>query len=145
MKLTGLDKGERLTKDKAKHILFKSMFKMEELAIGKAPFDTGHLRQNITLFPQILAEKYVLTSGAEYSEDLEFGNSPRVVKFDDILEWIKRKGIRNDDSSAWAFAAYVKKKIKEEGVNAQPFFRVALSETKEIWYPQFAKEEFLLD
>ena len=45
--LKGLDKGRRLTIDKIKKILMKSMFKMEELAIDKAPFDTGFLRQNI--------------------------------------------------------------------------------------------------
>ena len=67
IELKGMDNGENLTNDKLKKVLMKSMFKMEELAIDSAPFDQGLLRAGITLFPQILANKYVLVSNAPYS------------------------------------------------------------------------------
>ena len=51
MKLDGLDKGKKLTNDKLRKVLMKSMFKMEELAINNAPHDQGELRQKITLYP----------------------------------------------------------------------------------------------
>jgi len=47
IELKGLDKGKRDTIDKSKRVLMKCMFKMEELAIDYAPFDTGYLRNNI--------------------------------------------------------------------------------------------------
>ena len=140
--LKGLDKGRRLTIDKIKKILMKSMFKMEELAIDKAPFDTGFLRQNITLFPQILAAKYHLVSTAPYSADLEYGNTPRNVKHSDIAKWIERKGIRTTAGGVAAFTNYVVNKIKREGVNAQPFMRPALHDVNSFWIEEVAKQEF---
>jgi len=127
---------------KNKRVLMKCMFKMEELAIGRAPFDTGFLRQRITLFPQILASQYILRSAAGYSADLEYGNSPRMVKFSDIMDWVERKGIRTSADNQYAFAAYVTKKIRTEGVNPHPYMRPSLHEVKEIWMPVFAKEEW---
>lgn len=141
VKLKDFDKFKKLSKEKTQRVLMKSMFKMEELAISKAPVDTGYLKQNISLFPQLLSKKYVLISKAGYSEDLEFGNNPKYVKFGVLLDWVKRKGIRLNDENAAAFATYVQKKIKKEGVNPQPFLRPSLYEVKEKWFPQYAKEE----
>ena len=139
--LKGIDKGKRLTIDMARRVLFKSMFKMEELAIQKAPFDRGFLRQNITLFPEILADKYVLSSNAPYSADLEYGNNPRDVKLKPLIEWIERKGIRSG-KNAIGFAKYVQNKIKTEGVNAQPFMRPAFYEVVNFWQDIYKEEEF---
>lgn len=141
IKLNGMDKAKELSKEKLRRVLMKSMFKMEELAIRRAPFDKGGLRERITLLPEILSNNYVLTSAASYSADLEYGNNPRMVKLGVILEWIERKGIRTTEEDQYAFAKYVVEKIKKEGVNAQPFMRPSLIEVKEIWLPQFAKEE----
>jgi len=141
IELKGLDKGKRATIDKSKRVLMKCMFKMEELAIDYAPFDTGYLRNNITLFPEILASEYVLTSKAPYSADLEFGNTPRDVSFSDIEEWAKRKGIISGKKGG-AFVKYVVEKIKTKGVNARPFLRPSLQQTRDFWLPQFKKEVF---
>ena len=141
LNLKGLEKGQKLTIDNAKKVLMKSMFKMEELAIEKAPFDRGYLRENITVFPEVLADKYVLTSKAGYSEDLEYGNTPRDVKIDVLEAWVERKGIRTGEN-VFAFAKYVQEKIKMKGVNAQPFMRPALYEVENFWLPQFKTTEF---
>lgn len=139
--LKGKEAIRQEAQNQCRRVLMKSMFKMEELAIIRAPADRGFLRENITLFPQILANKYYLRSLAKYSEDLEYGNTPRLVKFDVLLAWAKRKKIRGNDESAAAFAAYVQKKIKKFGVNKSPFMRPALTEVENIWLPIFAKEE----
>ena len=138
--LKGLDKGERVTKEKAQRILQRTMFKIEEIAVDKAPYDRGYLRENITIFPEILANKYVITSKAPYSADLEFGNTPRDVEFKDIEEWAIRKGIVPESNSE-AFVKYVVAKIRTEGVNAQPFMRPAAEEGMKLWFPQFRNEE----
>lgn len=139
--LKNFEKGSKIVKDKAKKVLKRSMFKMEELAIQKAPFDKGALRLGITLIPQILSDKYVLHSKAGYSEDLEYGNTPREVKFDVLADWAERKGIVSG-KDVIPFALYVQKKIRTEGVNAQPFMRPSLHEVRTFWYPKFLKEEF---
>ena len=128
--------------DKYKKVLMKSMFKMEELAQNKAPFDRGFLRANITLFPQILAGKYVLISKAPYSADLEYGNTPKKVLFEDIEEWVRRKGIRTTEDNIYVFTKYVVEKIRREGVNQNPFMRPALHEVETFWLPQYFNEEF---
>jgi hypothetical protein len=142
VKVAGLDNGEKETVDRLRRVLMKSMFKMEELAIDKAPFDRGNLRLQIKVLPEILADKYVLTSGADYSEDLEFGNTPRDVKWEDIESWVRRKGIKSTESDIYTFTKYVVEKIRTEGVNAQPFMRPSFHEVNTFWFPQFRKEEF---
>lgn len=139
--MKGIEKGRKLTIDKSKRVLMKSMFKMEELAIRRAPFDKGFLRQNITLFPQILSNRYVLRSMAPYSADLEFGNTPRDVRFEDIEAWVIRKGIRTGKNVV-PFALYVQNKIKTKGVNAQPFMRPSFWEIVNFWQDTYKKEEF---
>lgn len=135
-----IEKAKKEVPDKCRKALLKAMFKMEELALQKAPFDRGLLKERITLFPQVLADKYVLKSSAPYSADLEFGNRPHYVPFKPLLEWVQRKGIRNTEGGQIAFAKYVQEKIKKEGVNAQPFFRPALYEVKTHWLPQYLSE-----
>jgi len=141
LNLKGLEKGKELTKDKAKRVLMKSMFKMEELAIKNAPVDRGQLRERINLFPQILSDKYVLKSEAPYSADLEYGNSPRQVKWEDIEKWVKRKGIANTEDKVFLFTRYTVEKIRKEGVNPQPFMRPALNHVQNFWIGVFKKEE----
>lgn len=137
-----LEKAKKETQDRYRKVLMKAMFKMESIAIRKAPVDRGLLKEQITVFPEILADRYVLKSGAPYSADLEYGNRPHYVPFKPILDWVKRKNIRYQESGQIAFAKYVQEKIKKEGVNAQPFFRPALIEVKTFWLPQFMAEAF---
>lgn len=134
--LKGLDKGEKVTKDKSKRVLMKAMFKMEEIAIQNAPVDRGFLKQNITLFPQILAEKYVLTSRAPYSAAMEYGTKPFYAPIDPLEGWAKR--VLGDESAAYAIRA----KIAKVGIRAQPFMRPALHQVQNFWLDQYKKEEF---
>ena len=141
VKISGLEEGQKITKEKAEKILMLCMMKMEELAIKNAPVDQGFLRLNISLFPQLLSNKYVLTSNADYSADLEYGNTPKNVNLGDILAWVERKGIASGDGAenvAW----YVAKKIREEGIKAHPYMRPALNEVLNFWYDFYSKQVF---
>ncbi len=137
----GFEKGKKKVLNKYQKILRRSMLTMEEIALRKAPFFQGKLREGISLFPQILADKYFLVSSAKYSADLEFGNTPRNVPLAPLIKWVKLKGIRTDER-IFPFALAVQEKIKKEGVNPHPFMRPALHEVKEIWLIDYAKEEF---
>jgi len=75
------------------------------------------------------------------NSDLEFGNTPRDVSFSDIEEWASRKGIISGKKGG-AFVKYVVEKIKTKGVNARPFLRPSLQQTRDFWLPQFKKEVF---
>ena len=134
--LKGIDKGKKLTINKGKKVLLKSMFKMEELAISYAPVDRGFLRANISVFPQILANKYTLTSKASYSEDMEYGSAPKFVPIDDLVAW----AIRKTGDGSLGFAA--QKTISERGVRAHPFMRPAKAQVENFWLPLYWEEEF---
>ena len=126
-----------------KQVLWRSMTKMEELAKNKAPVDTGMLKNRIHLTPlQFGATTYTLSDGVVYGIDLEYGNRPHNVPMGPLIEWVKRKGIRNSEGGQIAFAKYVQKKIRTKGVNAQPFFRVALHEVEQKWLSIIKKDVF---
>jgi len=131
----GLDASEDITLDTLRRVLMKSMFKMEELAIQKAPFDLGELRQKITVFPRILNNEYVLTSTAKHSRVMEYGSRPFYAPIKPLKEWAARK--LGDENIAYAIRA----KIARVGVTAHPFFRPAFFEVKHIWLPQIAALE----
>lgn len=135
------EKGKEDTVNKMRLVLQKSMFKMEELAIDYAPHDQGGLRENITLFPQILSNQYILTSNMPYSEALEFGNTPAQVDIEDIEAWAKRKDIVSGDD-VYPFAKSVAEKIRTKGVNKQSFLRPALQQVRDFHLPLFKKEVF---
>jgi len=136
LNLKGLEKGQKLTIDKAKRVLMKSMFKMEELAIQNCPTDRGYMRQNITVFPKILSDKYVLTSKAEYSEAIEYGTKPFYAPIEPLKGWARR--VLGDEGAAYA----VRAKIAKFGITAQPFMRPAFFEVENFWLPQFKNAEF---
>lgn len=136
VKATGFEEGRAETYEKFKRILQRSMFKMEEITIKKAPHDRGGLRQQISVTPEILADKYVLSSKAAQSEALEYGSRPFYAPIKPLIGWAKRKG--GDEGMAYA----VRAKIAKEGITAQPFMRPAFYEVKTFWLDQFAKDEF---
>ena len=137
IQMEGLQITQRHTIDKQKKVLWLSMHKMEELAKRFAPVDRGHLRRNINLHPITEgAKEYILSAAVAYAEDLEYGNTPRNVPLLPLIEWVERKGIRTGEN-VYAFAKSVQKKIKREGVNAQPFFRPANLEVNTIWLPMY--------
>lgn len=123
-------------KDHYKRILMKSMFKMEELAVDYAPFDQGYLRENITVFPQILSSNYVLNSNASYSAAMEYGSRPFYAPIKPLKEWARRK--IGDENIGYAVQA----KIAKSGIRAQPYMRPSLSIVKTYWMPLYMKEEF---
>ena len=136
LNLKGLEKGKELTKDKAKRVLMKSMFKMEELAVNKAPVHTGFLRQNINLFPQILNANYELKSNALYSEAMEYGTRPFYAPIAPLKEWARLK--LGDESIGYA----VQKKIAKTGIKSQPFMRPSFWEVRSFWVKRYIKDEF---
>lgn len=136
IKASGFEKGQEDTKKRYQRILMKSMFKMEEIAIFNAPIDRGSLRQEISLFPQILADKYILESRAPYSAAMEYGTRPFYAPIKPLAEWAKRK--LGDPDLGYAVQA----KIAKFGITAQPFMRPALYEVKSYWLPAYGNEEF---
>ena len=136
VKLKNIDKEEALIKEKARKVLMKSMFKMEELAVSFAPVDRGFLRQNIKVTPQILSDRYILTSAASYSASVEFGTRPFYAPIDPLKSWSRRN--LGDEKVGYAIRA----KIAREGIKAQPFMRPAFWEVKDFWLPQFWNLEF---
>ena len=138
-----LENSKKAVNKGMKEVLWRAMVKMEELAKNRAPVDTGMLKNRIHLTPlQFGAKEYTLSDGVSYGIDLEYGNRPHYVPMKPLIEWVKRKGIVNDEAGQIAFAKYVQKKIKEKGVNAQPFFRVALHEVEQKWLPLIRKDVF---
>ena len=122
--------------DKYKKVLMKAMFKMEELAIHKAPFDRGTLKGRITLFPQILSNKYILKSESPNSAVMEYGSRPFYADIKPLKAWAKRKF--GDEDMAYT----VQDKIAEEGITAQPYMRPALVKVKTYWLPEYMKSAF---
>jgi len=136
VKVSGTEKGKKKTIDKSKLALMKCMFKMEELAIDYAPFDTGYLKARITLFPQILSGHYVLTSHASYSAAMEWGTRPFYAPIQPLKEWARRQ--LGDEKLGYAVQA----KIAKFGVRAHPFMRVSLNLVRSFYLPIYMKEVF---
>ena len=136
VELKGFEKGKQLTRDAYRRILMKSMFKMEELAIDKAPVDTSGLRQKISVLPEVLNDEYVLTSAASYSEAMEFGTRPFFAPIAPLKEWAARK--IGDENVAYA----VRAKIAKYGITAQPFMRPSKIEVEQFWLFNYARDEF---
>ena len=127
---------EKNLSEKFKRVLMKSMFKMEELAVGYAPVDTNDLWQHITVFPEILANEYVLKSSMPYSEAMEYGSKPFYAPIEPLKDWARRK--LGDEGAAYAVRASIAKK----GIRAHPFMRPAFYEVVNFWVDQFKNEEF---
>lgn len=128
--------GQTKIENKLKKVLMKSMFKMEELAIDGAPFDRGGLREKISLFPQILAHRYILESRAPYSAVMEYGSRPFYAPIEPLKDWARRK--LGDESAAYA----VRAKIAKEGITASPFMRPAFYSVRDYYLRQYMKEIF---
>lgn len=126
---------KELSDEKLKKVLMKSMFKMEEVAINAAPSNDGELRNKITLFPQILSDRYVLTSNAPYSAAMEYGTRPFYAPIAPLKKWAVKK--LGDEDAAYA----VRAKIAKFGVKAHPFMRPSLFQVKSYWIFVFANQE----
>jgi len=122
--------------DKLRNTLMKCMFKMQELAVDYAPVDSSDLWKNISLFPEILASKYVLTSKMPYSEAIEYGTRPFYAPIEPLKEWAGRK--LGDENAGYA----VRNKIAKVGIKAQPFMRPAYYEVLWFWFGYFKEQEF---
>ena len=119
-------------KSVAKRVLYRAMVKMESLAIEKVPVDTGLLKTSINLFPKSEGHTwYELSDGVDYGIHVEYGTRPHWAPIQPLKEWSKR--VLGDESAGYA----VQHKIAVKGVEAQPFFRPAFDEVKEIWLNTF--------
>ena len=136
IQIKGLEKGKKLTLEGLRRVLQKSMFKMEELAINNAPVDQNEIRQGISVFPEILSNKYVLKSTAGHSAAMEYGTRPFYAPIDPLKSWAARK--LGDENLAYP----VRAKIAKLGITAQPFMRPALSQVKNYWFDVFLEQEF---
>lgn len=136
VKTTGFDKGSEEAIKRARKVLMMSMFKMEELCIRNAPFDRGDLRQKITIFPEVLANHYIITSHAPQSAALEYGTRPFYAPIKPLQDWAGRK--LGDPAIGWAIRA----KIAKEGITAHPYMRPAFYEVVNYWYPIYKKQVF---
>ena len=122
--------------EKAKQVLFDSMMKMRELAVMNCPADVGRLKGSINLFPSVKGSKsYKLADGVEYGIDVEFGTKPHYINPEHLKGWARR--VLGDEGAAYPVA----KKIALIGTEAQPFFRPALDQVKNIWVERFWNKE----
>jgi len=118
--------------EKAKMVLFDCFVKMQELAVMNAPVDVGTLKNSIKIFPSTPGYKtYVLADGVDYGIHVEFGTRPHYVSAKHLKGWARR--VLGDEGAAYPVA----KKIALLGVEAQPFFRPALDQVKNIWIKRF--------
>ena len=125
----------RTYKQRMQRALRRSMMKMQALAVRRAPFHIGHLRQRIDLFPQLLADEYYLVSRAPYSAAMEYGTRPFFAPIAPLKEWARLKfGDESIGGAVWA-------KIAREGITPHPFMRPALYEVRQFWRPKYIKEE----
>lgn len=123
---------EKLLKEKVSIALFKSMLKMQQIAVHKAPSDTGQLRRSINISPlQPGKLSYTLNDGVSYGAYVEYGTGPHNAPVDALKGWSKR--VLGNDALAWAIQA----KIAREGTEEQPFFRPALDEVRTIWFKRY--------
>ena len=120
-----------------KKVLFKSMLKMQELAIINCPVDTGRLKNSIILRPTSPGYgNYKLSDGVDYGIDVEFGTSPHYTSAKNLKGWARR--VLKNESAAYA----VTKSIAKRGTEAQPFFRPAMDQVKKIWVKRYMAQEF---
>jgi hypothetical protein len=132
---TKLDK--KMTVKQMQAVLFKSMLKMHELATINCPVDTGRLRNSIILDPASPGyTNYILSDGVEYGIDVEYGTKPHYLTSENLKGWARR--VLGDENIASAVAW----KIAHKGTEAQPFFRPALDQVKQVWVFRFANQEF---
>lgn len=132
----GFRNGRKDVIERSKRVLMKSMFKMQELAIERAPTDQGELRNKIRVNPQLLAERYELTSGAKHSAALELGSRPFWAPIQPLKDWSRRT--LGDEGAAYA----VQKSIAKNGIRAQPFMRPAYDEVNLLWIDYYKNQEF---
>jgi len=121
---------KNLTIDKLKEVLFKSMIKMQELAIINCPVDKGRLRWGINIFPtSIGATEYLLYDNVEYARAVEFGTKPHVIR-------AKNKKVLANKSKGIIFG----KSVMHPGTEAQPYFRPALDQVKNVWVKRYIEQ-----
>jgi hypothetical protein len=126
---------EKKSTDKMKLALFKCVLKLHELSVKNCPVDTGRLKNSIIFYPSSPgATKYIVADGVDYGIDLEFGTSPHYVSPKNLESWAKRK-LKNKNA-----AGEVANKIARFGTDAQPFFRPAMDQVRNIWVNRFLNE-----
>jgi hypothetical protein len=91
--------------------------------------DTGRLRDSSKVTNLAEIQKTGKGKGGyntTYALDLHEGNPNPNVNFNDIYEWVKRKGIATDETGAYPIARVITEKIKRDGTKAYKFLEKAL-------------------
>ena len=119
------------------NVLFKSVLKMDALAVQHAPSGvTDELREKIDFFPKEYgATEYKVVSQAQHSAAIEFGTKPHPVSPKHLKEWARIK--LGDENAAYPIA----QKIKKKGTQRHPFMYPAFLETRTIWVKKYFHEE----
>lgn len=124
-----------LTIDKLKLALFLSMIKLQELAVIGCPVDTGRLRNSININPATPGFlTYTVSDGTDYGVNVEFGTKPHYTSVGNLEDWSRR--VLGDKKLAYA----VRNNIAKYGTQAQPFFRPAMQQVKNIWIRRYVNQ-----
>lgn len=133
VELKGLETQKDNVKSLSREVLWKAMNKMMNIAIIKAPVDTGRLRSSIHLTPSRPDQsEYILSDGVDYGVHVEFGTRPHFPPTPPLTSWGRR--VLGVEQIGYAIA----RKISLKGTLAQPFFRPALMEVRTIWLRNIA-------
>lgn len=117
-------------KKRSKKVLYRAMLTMQNIAIQKAPVDTGTLRTRITISPiEQGFTQYQLIANTDYAAGVEYGTDPHKISaegFENLVRWSRRK--LGNKNAAWG----VKYKIENTGTEAQPYMRPARDEVMNV-------------
>jgi len=127
---------QKETLEKLERVLFKTVLKMEELAVRNAPVDQGELKQKIHVVPMELSLRYELRADAKHSASIEYGTRPFYAPIDPLKDWAQRK--LGNENIGYA----VRAKIAKYGITAQPFMRPAKETALGYWFNHYKELEF---
>lgn len=103
--------------------------KLKEEILRVDAFDTGNLYNSVVVNP---SDKGLRITIADYYIDVDKGSKPgRWVDENKIREWVKRR-INPPALRVNSVTFLVRRKIYNKGIDARPFFDIAISEWKRI-------------
>ena len=95
-------------------------------------FNTGELMRSSG--KKITKNKIIVGFGAAHAVDMEYGLTPSETRskttFQDILRWVKDKGIGKNGGEQIGMTKKILKNLYEFGVSPRPFFRRGISKTQ---------------
>ena len=95
-------------------------------------FNTGELMRSSGR--KITKNKIIVGFGAAHSIDMEYGLTPNETRskttYQDILRWVKDKGIGKNGGEQIGMARKILKNLYQFGVSPRPFFRRGISKAQ---------------